>query len=580
MPQAIAKFLRYATMALITSGAITGVQEWFNGTIEKLIEEIKDTEGVTEQEAKDILYNICVDLAINFGTVLAVIWTKSPTKGAQLLGLTSGVAKKRVLSKTATVVATNIAKDGGTKVVTGALPKILKAVAIPGSLIWLVSAVANIIEPGIYKPEQTNAVYKKLGIPFQYPQTASALKPGPFSSTSSVTFNDYATSLEAQNVKGFSDPFAKQSRPYSRQALADLINGIYGESILNGKALSVKELTPLVSKYIISDTKVATTSIPKTTSVSVSPITKVFTGIVSQGVVGQGLVFEARPDDMIDSAEELRQAAANNLAPYLNTLLGKIVYEVKVVSSIITKEGFKQSGTTQRIQTGTDKFGNIQYKTVTNKFATLTVYALTDKGSRAKLTTIVLGPTNAAKLTIGQNDLRALETQLPADVTTSDIKEIKGIETAESITVSTPPPVATQQVTTQTQQGELLPNYWNKLGITDERWNSEEFDQASKNANKEVYEMRLKQGVPFDKALRSAVSVPVTGPVVSSTVVTQVKAGANATTLYDWYQAQGQNLPSVSVRSQKYAELGLGQASYYTGTAEQNTKLLNALKSS
>jgi len=81
----------------------------------------------------------------------------------------------------------------------------------------------------------------------------------------------------------------------------------------------------------------------------------------------------------------LKQAAANNLAPYLQALLGKIVYEVKVVSSIITKDGFKQTGTTQRIQTGTFANGTPKYKTVTNKFATLIVYAITDKGSRARL---------------------------------------------------------------------------------------------------------------------------------------------------------------------------------------------------
>jgi hypothetical protein len=56
------------------------------------------------------------------------------------------------------------------------------------------------------------------------------------------------------------------------------------------------------------------------------------------------------------------------------------------------------------------------------------------------------------------------------------------------------------------------------------------------------------------------------------------KSGLNALTLSEWYQSQGQALPSVSERSVIYERLGLGPSSFYTGTSEQNTKLLNALK--
>lgn len=51
-------------------------------------------------------------------------------------------------------------------------------------------------------------------------------------------------------------------------------------------------------------------------------------------------------------------------------------------------------------------------------------------------------------------------------------------------------------------------------------------------------------------------------------------------TLYDYYTAQGQSLPSLSTRSQLYQSAGLGSASNYTGTAAQNTQLLNSLQSS
>jgi len=53
-----------------------------------------------------------------------------------------------------------------------------------------------------------------------------------------------------------------------------------------------------------------------------------------------------------------------------------------------------------------------------------------------------------------------------------------------------------------------------------------------------------------------------------------------ANTLYEYYQSQGQSLPSVQDRSKIYESSGLGSAIDYQGTAQQNTALLNALSSS
>lgn len=51
-----------------------------------------------------------------------------------------------------------------------------------------------------------------------------------------------------------------------------------------------------------------------------------------------------------------------------------------------------------------------------------------------------------------------------------------------------------------------------------------------------------------------------------------------ANTLYDFYTGQGQKLPSISERAKTYESSGLGSASAYTGTAEQNTALLKSLQ--
>jgi hypothetical protein len=51
-----------------------------------------------------------------------------------------------------------------------------------------------------------------------------------------------------------------------------------------------------------------------------------------------------------------------------------------------------------------------------------------------------------------------------------------------------------------------------------------------------------------------------------------------AQNLYDFYTGQGQALPSVQERSSIYEQAGLGSASTYAGTAEQNTALLGKLQ--
>ena len=51
-----------------------------------------------------------------------------------------------------------------------------------------------------------------------------------------------------------------------------------------------------------------------------------------------------------------------------------------------------------------------------------------------------------------------------------------------------------------------------------------------------------------------------------------------ANTLFEYYQGQNQALPSLSERGKLYETQGLGSASTYQGSAQQNTSLLNALQ--
>ena len=517
---------------------------------------------------------------------------------------------------------------------------------------------------------------------------SGSVSPGSFTGSQ---FSDYATAIETQGLAFINDPCKAGQVAYTRDALADLVKCIYGKQATTGGATTVTKIIPILAPYLIKSngkagitatlstaTSGATTvSTPVTTS---TPTTKVFTGIVSQGVVQQGLTFTPRPDDLIESVDELKTAATNNLAPFLQSLPGKVIYEIKIVSSITTANGFKQTGTTQKIQTGKTKAGAPIYKTVTNKFATLILYIMNDKNTKSKITTINLGPVDSAKLTVSQNDLTSLQTALPAIVTTTNISDITHIVSTtpvQTITQQGAPVVAqvtarlgsTQYFKQNVQnRTDYLAHEWNgsvmspEILITKEEYISglqaniqvaknfiATYDTTSPynivpkdktNWNGQayfglIYDQKYIDGLQADltavqngtgiyatgynsgnfikfqayapmpseqyltqnifnalpsseqsrlKALYNPYSFALdTAPVVS-TNATQIsqstssqKPGANATTLSEWYQAQGQTLPNVEARSKTYESLGLGQASYYVGSAEQNTKLLNAL---
>lgn len=556
MPLAAALLIRTLIQAAVSVGLFSLLEAIISPITDAAKAAVTRAYGVTEEEGEDLLANELIDAFAMIGIVGVTIKTKLPTVVAEKLKFTSKGYTKRPLPP-------KVPKsDAGSVAATVSTAAAVKAVTIPEATAAISTAratmrgaskafdfltgklntvflgflvIGGFIDFGNWETGAYSNFFQKLFATITFGLLVPNEDWRKTKTASPEVFTKVYETYKISGAIGINDPYKKQTVLFSRDNLIDLIDNVGAALLLSTGESGTKDILLATQLSIVFDTNSIAAAGVGTTSPVPSPLAaaatttttpRVFTGIVSQGVVGKGLVFESRPDDMIESVEELKAAAANNLTPYLNTLLGKIVYEVKVVSSIITKEGFKQTGTTQQIRNGEYQNGSPKYKTVTNKFATLVVYAITDKGSRAKLTTIVLGPTNSAKLTVAQNDLRGVETALPGLVTTTDINAITGIETAASVTVSTPPATGGTQTP--------APN--------------------------------------TTTAVTSA--MPVSTPASSATAL-----GYNALTLSEWYSARGFALPSVAERSIIYAELGLGQASFYTGTAEQNTKLLSALKS-
>jgi len=339
---------------------------------------------------------------------------------------------------------------------------------------------------------------------------------------------------------------------------------------------------------------------------------KVFTGVTSQGGLGDSSNFVPRPDDLITDMADLRQAAANNIAPFLASVPGRVVYEIKLVSSYVDKSGYTHRGTSTQVQSGTYANGTPKYKMVYNKFAVAELYMLSATGTRTKIDTIVLGPTDAARFQPSPVDVDGLTTELRNSITTSYSSAASGESKKESRRSSRDKDDDEKKEEredgesasfTQSKQDALYSyrgKYYYKStayrgtyrGISPgsslkrqirvgqvkviplEEWQF----VPEPDSKSEIEKYRLGE---WPKAIDPA-TLPVAAPPPMPTPLPpregETRGICLASTLAEYYGAQGQSLPSVADRQPFYEALGLGPAAYYTGTAEQNVKLLDALQ--
>ena len=576
---ALYTILRYLLMALLTGIAVDLALSILNKATDVAIEWLKEEFDLTDDDALIIIANHIVDILITTGTIYGLIKLKIPTKFAQRLGLTSGKYAKKAMS------ADGIKKMAG-KVITEEAKGTLKkkmitafGISFATSLPWLPSLIENTTEVFVYAGRDLNHLLDKIHAPsfLRIPVRPTTQRIIPFTKES---WPQYLNGLKTQNIAGLNDTFTQQTKIFSEDALIEIVESLYGQEVVAGRKPTEKQMILLLAPFLIGSSGTVLFR-PEQTSL-IKPFiqqVKVFTGIVSQGTLGAGLSFTPRPDDIIDSLADLQFAAQNNLAPFLVALPSKIVYEVKIVSSVTSTAGFRQSGAAQRIISSYATDGTPRYKTIINKFATLTLFVLTDKMTRTKISTIVLGPTDALKFQPTTDNLRTLEKDIQASVTTSDVRDIATLQTSNPITVQAPPPpppaIPTPEppapaAAAQTPPAPPPPPVSNIVAL-----------KATLDAENLRYRTigdHYQEMVAAQKAYDKAVAPPTPVSVALTAQQLQDIAKQKAATLSEFYSAIGQPLPSMQTRAAFYQMLGLGQASYYTGTAEQNTKLLAKLQ--
>lgn len=602
MPTVVALAIRALIQMAVTLGIISLAEKYVLPLINRGIAAIMEVFGVSEENAKDIMSNEILIFAESIGIGVLLLRTKIPTSIAEKLGFSSkGWGKRTLTGKAATVrsgtTASGIIVPGGMIVPTAieASAIVLKAksvlsgfskayVIILGTLstTFLGFMVAgNFVDFGNWNSGAYQKTFQKifskitfgLLVPDEDYRKTKTVSPGVFDKV----YNTY----KLEGAVGINDPYKKMTVLFSRNALIDLLDIVGADLLRTTQRASTKDVLLASQLFIIfRESAEAQEVIAAVEKAAAIPKIKVFTGVLTQGKLGEAEPFIAREDDLIDSIDDLQTAAANNLASFIIALPGRIVYEIKIVPTITTKDGFIQRGTVQQIISGYTKAGAPKYRTVINKFAVIEVFVFTERNIRTKIQRIVLGPVDSVAFQPKAADLQIAEQSIKSNLTTSDISEIEKITTDQRIEIKqteTPIIKFQEREIWQPQAGEGTQAYLQRLGNLG--FETALFETSIPDIGRMAEPPTFPNIFPLKPSAtpeqKTALGILPTIPLPPSNNPNRCLTA----TIAEFFDVNKINYPSVSDRSKLYEASGLGPASWYTGTAEQNIKLLTALKS-
>lgn len=645
MPIILLALLRPFIMWVVTITVTTVIADLIAAMLKAIVGAVAKHYNIPEDDAKVVVVNKMIDIAALLGVGTGALFSKIGIKAADYLGVKAvKVATKKVAASSAAKIAIADALPTGAAKAKGIIASFFAGNAfwkILGPLMLLQQVGDWLIFGRPQLQGYFDAIFGKDAVKIP---SATDAPPG----FSNSEWSAFYSGLESAGVAGIESPAARQSLIYSREQLALLVHWQYGQQLKNAAPTTANAIQKAVQPYLVFPGKVAQAGITKTVTPTSTPVvqtTKVFVGAIGGGTLSSATGFTARPDDLIVSMSELETALRNNLVPFFASVLGRFVYETKVVSTVTSKDGFTQRGQAQQVVSGYTTAGAPKYRTVVNKFAVADIYFLSETGTRTKAGRIVLGPTDAVNFRPALDELSRLDLDIKGDISTpslsgvSDVKQNGSTTTlskpdeqplasanfskASSVALSrlfragasngNPPP---DQLYADTgKRIYIIPNLQaSGAGIFE---STDEYIKAhDAGEHYDITKKRLKDryGIDFEslptrnpadlaqQAVQAGYETQmqydagrgnVQNPIYSTTSVAELlnlAEGADTTrpigtgpvctaeNLTQFFNARGEQLPSVETRSVLYEQYGLGTRSFYTATSEQNVKLLSKLK--
>ncbi len=601
MPVAIALFIRSLLQIAVTLGLAELASRTLLPLLNRGIQEIIELFGVSEEDAKDIVANEILQSAEFLLISAATLRARLPLAITERLGFTTKGFQMRTLAKAttaklATKTASGILVPGGVAVATAAEATTILAKAkavLPGvaaaakflegrlnSLFLAFLVGANLIDFGNWNSGAYQKTFQRifatisggLLVPDEDYRKTKTASPEVFSKV----YNTY----KLEGAVAINDPYKQATVIFTRDALIDLVDKIGAELLHKTGKAGTKEVLLATQLFILfapapETPGVTTPSVPggaaPTTAAAQPAKIQVFTGIVQQGVLGDLAPFTARETDLIDSLDELKTAAANNLAQFLVALPGRIIYEIKIVNSVTLKDGTRRTGNVQQIISGYRKNGTPIYKNITNRFAVIDIFVFTARNVRSKIDTIILGPTDAVTLQLTTQNLIDVSGDLKKELTTTDTNQVNTIISQTPVSVvsespikppAPPPVVSPQPAPPAASTAQPQPS-------------------GGVSAPAPVISAPAPTPAPAPAPTPAPAPAPTPAPAPAPKIEIPVSTNPNrlsATSIAEFFDPARTVYPSVTERGKLYEAFGLGPASWYTGTGEQNVKLLAELK--
>jgi hypothetical protein len=619
----LAVALRYIIMAAVQLGLWTLIEKYGLPLLQKAIAGIAQAAGVPEEDAKDLAANELLEAFAAVGLFAATLRTKLPLKVVDYLGFTTkGWSKRKLSPKLAEKVGIEtVAKTTAAEAVSGNATKVAETVAIAKGAVsklvvpFYLQVIAviglsnsiylnfiNTIDFGNWEGAYQGRFQKILGIIGLAPDSAM---PKANTISPDIWKRIYAT-IEELNPQTIAFPWQDVVKPYSRANLADAVDHFSANIAASGGQATFKNVWGLLLPNITikpgGTSTSAAASLPAAgAGASTYVPVKVFTGIVTSGTLGSTQPFSVKEDDLINSAQELRDVAQTNAAAFLAVLPGKVVYEIKVVNSVIAADGSKRVGATVQVPNGVTSSGKQKYKYVNNKFAVMSLYLVKKEGTRTKITDITLGPTDVARFNPAASELAGIGNNLVQTVATNKTDDITTIISNTPTATETPVQVLQPLPNYNLQAKEpgdtgyrfykRAPNSDGKYFYSAIEWagnvpwghepvEEEEYRRATgdtKDYTNSGYKF-VNGVITRDYSITPSPLAPGTAAPPMGLGYYSKPQGQKASNLSEYYSMKGLPLPPLAERGRTYQSLGLGSASLYTGTIDQNTKLLIALQ--